>query len=128
MSARVISLSGVLVWTAENRFKAMRDFYVNVLGLIPRSDRDRFVNFEWGCQRLTISVHEGVSYSNQDPLRLMINLEVTDIYATSERLRDNGVVFLRMPEQEPWGGWISTFHDPDGNTLQLLQVPRKSLS
>lgn len=128
MSDRIINLSGILVWTAEERFEAMRDFYVNVLGLTPRSDRDRFVNFEWGSQRLTISVHEGVSCSNQEPLRLMINLEVTDIHATTERLRDSGVVFLRMPEQESWGGWISTFHDPDGNTLQLLQVSHDSLS
>ena len=128
MSDRIINLSGILVWTAEDRFKAMRDFYVNVLGLMPRSDRDRFVNFEWSCQRLTISVHEGVSYSNQEPLRLMINLEVTDIHATTERLRNHGVVFLRMPEKESWGGWVSTFHDPDGNTLQLLQLPHDSLS
>ena len=28
-----------------------------------------------------------------------------------------GVEFRRPPEQEPWGGWIATFFDPDGNTI-----------
>jgi catechol 2,3-dioxygenase-like lactoylglutathione lyase family enzyme len=31
-----------------------------------------------------------------------------------------GVVFERPPEREDWGGTVATFHDPDGNTLQLF--------
>jgi len=27
------------------------------------------------------------------------------------------------PEREHWGGWIATLQDPDGNILQLLQLP-----
>jgi predicted enzyme related to lactoylglutathione lyase len=33
------------------------------------------------------------------------------------------VEFIRQPEREQWGGWIATFKDPDGNILQLLQLP-----
>ena len=91
--------------------------------LTPRSDRERFVNFDWGAQRLTVSVHEDVSGPNEDPLRLMINLDVDDIHAVATRIEANGVTFTRRPEQEPWGGWVATFHDPDGNTVQLLQTP-----
>jgi uncharacterized glyoxalase superfamily protein PhnB len=40
----------------------------------------------------------------------------------AERLAEAGVEFLRQPEQESWGGWVATFRDPDGNTLQLLQL------
>jgi predicted enzyme related to lactoylglutathione lyase len=116
-------LSGVLLWTDAERFLAMRDFYVDTLGLTPRSDRERFVNFDWGDQRLTVSVHEDVSGPNEDPLRLMINLAVDNIHAVAARIEVNGVRFVRPPEQEPWGGWIATFHDPDGNTVQLLQTP-----
>jgi predicted enzyme related to lactoylglutathione lyase len=123
VSDRIEGLSGVLVWTEAARYPAMRDFYVDTLGLTPRSDRDRFVNFDWGDQRLTVSVHPEVSGTNEDPLRLMINLAVTDIHTVAERLRANGVTFTRPPEQEPWGGWVATFHDPDGNTVQLLQTP-----
>ena len=123
MSDSIEGLAGVLVWTEAARYPAMRDFYVDTLGLTPRSDRERFVNFDWGEQRLTVSVHAEVSGPNEDPLRLMLNLTVSDIHATAARLAANGVEFSRPPEQEPWGGWIATFADPDGNTIQLLQAP-----
>ena len=116
-------LAGVLVWTEASRYPAMRDFYVDTLSLTPRSDRPKFVNFEWGGQRLSVSIHEDVTGANEDPLRQMINLTVSDIHATANALEARGVQFSRPPEQEPWGGWIATFHDPDGNTLQLLQTP-----
>jgi hypothetical protein len=33
------------------------------------------------------------------------------------------VVFSRRPEREAWGGVVATFADPDGNTLQLMELP-----
>ena len=32
-------------------------------------------------------------------------------------------VRTRAPEREEWGGWVATFADPDGNVLQLMQLP-----
>lgn len=124
---RIAGLAGVLVWTTRDRFPAMRRFYVETLGLIPRSDRATFVSFAWGAEagldvRLSIAVHAGVEGTARDPLRMMLNLGVADIHAVAERLRAQGVAFTRPPEQEPWGGWVATFADPDGNTLQLLQT------
>ena len=37
--------------------------------------------------------------------------------------RAMGDAFTRPPGREPWGGLVATFADPDGNTLQLLQLP-----
>jgi predicted enzyme related to lactoylglutathione lyase len=51
----------------------------------------------------------------------MLNFAVTDIATTAEVLRGRGVRFVREPSPEPWGGWIATFTDPDGNLVQLLQ-------
>ena len=34
-----------------------------------------------------------------------------------------GFVFSREPAREDWGGWVATFADPDGNVLQLMQLP-----
>lgn len=124
--ASISGLAGVLVWTDTDRFDAMRAFYVDTLGLHPRSQRHGFVNFEWGETRLTISVHPDVSGATRDPLRMMINLAVSDISSAHARLAATGVGFSRPPEQEPWGGWIATFADPDGNTLQLMQLPDAS--
>ncbi len=116
-------VNGVLVWTEAARFRALRDFYVETLGLAPRADRANHVDFEWGGLRLTIAVHEAIGGPARDPLRVMINFAVEDIEAEHVRLREAGVAFSRPPGREPWGGLVATFADPDGNTLQLLQLP-----
>ncbi|MYI83666.1 MAG: VOC family protein [Chloroflexi bacterium] len=116
-------VNGVLVWTEAARFRALRDFYVDTLGLAPRADRDGHVDFEWGGLRLTIAVHDDVGGPARDPLRVMINFAVEDIEAEYARLRAAGVAFSRAPGRERWGGLVATFADPDGNTLQLLQLP-----
>jgi len=119
----VIGLAGVVIWTSSRRFAAMARFYANTLGLDVRTERDGFVNFELGDQRLTVTTHDEVTGAARDPLRIMLNLEVANIAAVHARLIDSGVAFLRAPELEPWGGWVATFVDPDGNTLQLFELP-----
>jgi predicted enzyme related to lactoylglutathione lyase len=116
-------LAGVLVWTAADRFAAMVRFYRDTLGLTPRSARSDFINFDWHGVRLSVGVHDGVHGPSADPLRIMINLAVDDIHAVHARLAGAGVSFSRRPEPENWGGLVATFTDPDGNTLQLLQLP-----
>jgi predicted enzyme related to lactoylglutathione lyase len=116
-------LAGLLIWTEAGRFAAMARFYRDTLGLAPRSDKPDFISFDWGGVRLSVSVHDRVDGTSRDPLRLMVNLAVGDIRAVHERLVRSGVVFTRAPEREDWGGWVATFADPDGNVLQLMQLP-----
>jgi catechol 2,3-dioxygenase-like lactoylglutathione lyase family enzyme len=116
-------LAGVLLWTEPDRFPAMARFYRDTLGLRPRSSRADFINFDWAGVRLSVSVHDRVHGPSREPLRLMINLRVDDIHAVHARLRAAGVPFTRPPEPEDWGGWVCTCTDPDGNTVQLLQLP-----
>jgi predicted enzyme related to lactoylglutathione lyase len=120
METPIAGLAGVLIWTSEERFSAMRRFYVETLGLRPRSDRPNFVNFQIGAARLTIGVHQGVDGISRDPLRIMINLAVTDIHAAHVQLTTAGVPCLRAPSLEPWGGLVATYSDPDDNTVQLM--------
>lgn len=127
-NASIAGFAGTILWTSADRFAAMRTFYVDTLGLRPRSDRAEFVSFTWDAPnphapRLTITVHSAVHGSARDPLRAMVNLEVEDIEAVHARLREGDVAFVRPPEQEHFGGWIATFQDPDGNLVQLLQHP-----
>ena len=116
-------IAGVLIWTEATRFPAMARFYRDTLGLAPRSAKDDFINFDWGGQRLSVSVHDRVRGSAADPLRIMLNLVVDDIQAVHARLTAAGVTFTRPPEREDWGGQVATFLDPDGNLLQLFQLP-----
>jgi len=122
MSDRIGGLGGVLIWTSSSRYPAMESFYVDVLGLEPRSRRPGFVNFDWDGTRLTLAVHSEVAGPARDALRIMINLLVDDIDAVAARLASAGVRSRRAPEREEWGGWVCTFEDPDGNLLQLLQL------
>lgn len=118
----ITGVAGVIIWTEPARHGAMAEFYRDVLGMTPRSDREGFVNFEWGEMRLTVARHSEVHGTSRDPLRTMVNFAVDDIQPVYERLAAAGVEFSRPPEREPWGGWIATFNDPDGNTIQLIQV------
>lgn len=112
-------LAGVIIWT--NRLEPLANFYTDILGLAPHSVRPNFISFRWGKTRLGIGVHSDVIGTSNDPLRIMVNLQVHDIDAEHNRLRDLGVKFIRSPEIEHWGGILCTFSDPDGNIIQLLQ-------
>ena len=50
-------------------------------------------------------------------------LQVADVDAEHERLRERGVDIQRPPTTEPWGlreCWIA---DPDGMQIRLIEVP-----
>jgi catechol 2,3-dioxygenase-like lactoylglutathione lyase family enzyme len=120
---KVQGLAGVLIWTEPERFAPMARFYRDGLGLVPRSDKADFINFDWNGVRLSISVHDRVRGESRDPFRIMINLAVDDLAAMHARLAATGVIFTRPPEREDWGGQVATLLDPDGNLVQLFQLP-----
>ena len=112
-------LVGINVWT-EN-LERLVVFYREVLGLRLHHHHGNFANFVFGHIRLNLGWHDRIQGRAGDPYRIMINLGVDDIHHEYRRLKKLGVEFIREPEQEIWGGWVSTLLDPDGNTLQLLQ-------
>ncbi|MBI4306098.1 MAG: VOC family protein [Chloroflexi bacterium] len=114
----ILGIAGIAIST-ENA-ESMRSFYRDVLGFTPHSVRPDGAQFKWGDVRLTIGSHSLVHRRTSEPYRIMINLLVADIHAVYDRLRAKGVEFIRTPGRERWG-WLATFQDPDGNTLQLLQ-------
>jgi predicted enzyme related to lactoylglutathione lyase len=122
-NATIEGLAGVLIWTEADRFPAMARFYRDTLGLTPRSAKPDFINFDWSGVRLSVGVHDQLRGASREPLRVMVNLTVADIRAVHERLTRAGVIFTRAPAREEWGGWVATFADPDGNVLQLMQLP-----
>jgi uncharacterized glyoxalase superfamily protein PhnB len=44
---------------------------------------------------------------------------VRDIDATYQELSAKGVRFPMVPSDQPWGGRLALFADPDGNVLYL---------
>ena len=122
-AGRITGLAGVLIWTEPERFAAMARFYRDRLGLTPRTSEPDFINFDWGGVRLSVSVHDRVRGESRDPFRIMVNLAVDDLRSLHARLTAAGVVFTRAPEQEDWGGQVATLLDPDGNLVQLFELP-----
>ena len=117
----ITGVIGVTLWT--DNLGPMFRFYHDALKLPLHSRRDDFIAFELGEIRYNIGLHDRVKGSSRDPFRFMPHLGVDDIHQEYERLKGQGVEFIRQPEQEHWGGWIATLKDPDGNILQLLQLP-----
>ena len=111
---------GVIIWTED--LDSLLPFYRDTLGLRPHSVRPDFVSFKWGGIRLGIGKHSEVKGRTREPHRVMVNLGVDDIHGEYAALTAKGVHFTRLPEKEHWGGWVGTFSDPDGNTLQLMQL------
>ena len=117
----ITGLVGVTLWTDD--LERMFRFYHDSLRLPLHSRHDDFIAFQLGEIRFNIGLHGNIKGPSQDPYRIMPHLGVEDIHREHQRLLQEGVEFIRPPEQEHWGGWIATFKDPDGNILQMLQLP-----
>ena len=119
----ITGVVGITLWTDD--LDRMLRFYRDVLRLPLHSfhEDEGFAAFELGDIRFNVGRHGSITGASRDPLRIMPHLGVDDIHAEHARLSAEGVAFIRVPEQEHWGGWVATFQDPDGNVLQLLQFP-----
>ena len=120
----ITGVIGITLWTGN--LDVMFDFYHDVVGLPLHARHDDFIAFEFGGFRefrFNLGLHGNVQGESRDPYRIMANFGVDDIDEAYRRMSSYGVEFLRPPEQEHWGGWVATFKDPDGNILQLLQLP-----
>lgn len=95
-------------------------FYRDVLQLTvdPEVGEGAFVV---GGTSLLIDGHSQTVGMAKEPQRVLINFFVDDIAAEQARLEAQGVAFLRDKGREYWGGVISTFLDPDGNYLQIIE-------
>ncbi|MEO8540430.1 MAG: VOC family protein [bacterium] len=108
-----------LMRTSEDP-ERMREFYRNVVGL--SDDFPDLGNpFMAGETSIYVGAHSEVHGQAQEPPRVLLNLPVDDLAAEQKRIEGHGVKFIRTAGREAWGGVISTFVDPDGNFLQLME-------
>lgn len=98
----------------------MREFYRNVVGL--SDDFPDLGNpFMAGGTSIYIGAHSEVHGQAQEAPRVLLSLPVSDLAAEQKRIESHGVTFIRSAGREHWGGVLSTFPDPDGNYLQLME-------
>lgn len=99
-------------------------FYSEILG-IPiafRGDDMGWAELETGDAKLAL---ERMDPNDPEAEKLIgrfvgASLQVDDIAGTYSSLVERGVEFLTPPEQQPWGGTLAHFLDPDRNVLTLL--------
>ena len=65
--------------------------------------------------------HSQVAGPTREPARAIIDLHLEGLDDEQARLEAAGVSFARSKGVEYWGGVISTFNDPDGNLVQLIE-------
>lgn len=95
-------------------------FYRDVIGLPLRPEMGPDA-LDAGGATIGIDGHSEVKGPTKEPARILIDFNVDDVVAERKRLEAQGVTFIRKEGVEYWGGVISTFPDPDGNYVQLIQ-------
>jgi predicted enzyme related to lactoylglutathione lyase len=96
-------------------------FYKDVVQL-PVDDTMGEIAFKLGpAGPLFIVDHSEVAGPAREPARAILDLHLEGLDAEHARLKAAGVRFSREKGVEYWGGVISTFSDPDGNIVQLIE-------
>ncbi len=106
--------------TSDDRDRLMA-FYRDTVGLPPQEGMEEFaLQLPQGAS-LAFDGHSETHGRSKEPSRVLINLFVDDIKSAQAELEGRGVTFFRDKGVEYWGGIISSFEDPDGNYVQLIQ-------
>ena len=108
----------VLNLTSERPNQLFR-FYRDTLGLEEEEMMGNAVKA--GGAILAFEYHSAIRGGAREPQRCLVSLVVDDLSAEQARIEAQGVSFIRRKGLEPWGGRISTFLDPDGNYVQLVE-------
>jgi predicted enzyme related to lactoylglutathione lyase len=111
-----------------SNIETAKQFYSNKLGLALKADGSQYgyCVFRTGSTELII---EAVPDSAPDEDKVLVgrftglSFTVQDVIEKYQELTTLGVPFTGAPEKQFWGGILSTFKDPSGNELQIVQQP-----
>jgi predicted enzyme related to lactoylglutathione lyase len=99
----------------------LTSFYRDVVGLPPNPNIGDEAFLVAANASFVIDGHSEIKGPAKEPARVLISFFVDDLKAEQERLKEHGVKFIREEGKEYWGGIISTFLDPDGNYIQIME-------
>ncbi|MFQ6013492.1 MAG: VOC family protein [Thermoplasmata archaeon] len=115
------------VWVSSvsvSDFDRALAFYRDALGFPVQLEARNFGWMEVGPEEPLCKI--GLSLSEEPKggvTRTGIVLEVEDMDAFAKRLRAHNVKFTREPIEQPWGGVVADFLDPDGNEIEAVYHP-----
>lgn len=97
-------------------------FYRDGIGLAIAREYSGGTVFYAGQSLIELAGH-GAPLESGPPFPGALWLQVRDITACQEELRERGVPIIREARREPWGLEEMHVSDPDGVTLIFVQVP-----
>lgn len=105
-------------------------FYTKVFDMSVHSEHDNSAVFRFG-ETLINLLSTGAADELVDPapvatpeagVRCQYTLEVADVDATCELLRERGVELHNGPMDRPWGQRTASFRDPGGHIWEIAQT------
>lgn len=111
--------SQTLIIATKDNDEAMSKFYREVLGATTNEVGGHIL----GGFEIYFDRHNKAAPISLEPFRIMPTFNVDNVQKTYEDLLEKGVEFVKAPAPEEWGGWFATFKDPDGNYLQIFEMP-----
>ncbi|MCV7151518.1 VOC family protein [Mycolicibacterium pyrenivorans] len=97
-------------------------FYRDGIGLAIAREYAGGTVFYAGQSLIELAGH-GAPDHGAPPFPGALWLQVRDLHATQNELRERGVEIAREARREPWGLFEMHVVDPDGVTLIFVQVP-----
>ena len=101
--------------------KPLVEYYTKLFGE-PMYKDAAYTVWQLGTGAVAVGPHSEVHGKNQQPGRLIWNIESDDVKADFDRFKAAGAIVIREPytfEEAP-GSWIATLADPDDNYFQLM--------
>jgi len=96
-------------------------FYEETLGLEKKYEYSSYVGFECGGVEIGL-IPKPTEGQKTCQSSTSVEFLVDDVGKFCSELKAKGVRFVEELHEEPWGGKQASFTDPDGNTLQIVQI------
>jgi len=114
-----VNLNNILIGSDDA--PRLAEYYTRLLGA-PTMSEGGYTSWAIGNGGLAIGPHSEVHGSNDQPGRLIWNIETEDIRGDFARMKAAGAIVVREPYEFEGmkGTWIATLADPDNNYFQLM--------
>lgn len=114
-----MNLNSVLIGSEDP--KGLTAYYSKLFGK-PSWEGGDFNGWQIGSGWITVGPHDQVKGKNDQPGRVIWNIETPEVKEQFEKLKAAGATVIQEPYQpgEAPEMWIATFADPDDNYFQLL--------
>jgi len=113
------TLTSVMLGTTDpDRLHA---WYAAILPPADAHTQEQYRILDYDSFYLFLDPREDVAASNGEPGRFLLNFEVADARAVAKRADEHGATWI-SPVEDRDGSYFGTLADPDGNSVQIIQL------